>query len=105
MNMITPIIIELFRQSTIWTNSNTQYSQCAKLTFTCCNISLYNINTSNRDRYRFSIRAVGGGGGGGGSTLRFVSLARMQNLLARNISDIQVIKQNDTPEMQIANFK
>ena len=34
-----------------------------------------------------------------------VLLARMQNLLARNISDIQVIKQNDTPEIQIANLK
>ena len=32
-------------------------------------------------------------------------LARMQNLLARNISDIQVMKQNDTPEIQIANLK
>ena len=34
-----------------------------------------------------------------------VLLAPMQNLLARNISDIQVIKQNDTPEIQIANLK
>ena len=34
-----------------------------------------------------------------------VSLARMQNLLARDISDIQIIKQNDTPEIQIANLK
>ena len=34
-----------------------------------------------------------------------VLLAQMQNLLARNISDIQVIKQNDTPENQIANLK
>ena len=34
-----------------------------------------------------------------------VLLARMQNLLARYISDIQVIKQNDTLEIQIANLK